>query len=182
MERRKAITPDIDRYLRYMYFNPKKSGSFSGITQFFNAVKEDGKYNLSKYMVAKWLRRNDVYTTTRKITSKFLRPTVTVSAIDATWEIDLADFSLYGAENNGYRYILVCIDVFSRYLWCVPLKSKFASDVIEGLKHILTTHGVEPEEGNKICLTIKCITSCNSAIMKGSGSHKGCLIDTHTVL
>ena len=43
-------------------------------------------------------------------------------------------------------------------------------------------YGVEPEEGNKICLTIKCITSCNSAIMKGSGSHKGCLIDTHTVL
>ena len=43
-------------------------------------------------------------------------------------------------------------------------------------------YGVEPEEGNKICLTIKCTTSCNSAIMKGSGSHKGCLIDTHTVL
>ena len=43
-------------------------------------------------------------------------------------------------------------------------------------------YGVEPEEGNKICLTIKCITSCNSTIMKGGGSHKGCLIDTHTVL
>ena len=43
-------------------------------------------------------------------------------------------------------------------------------------------YGVEPEEGNKICLTIKCITSCNSAIMKGSGSHKGCLIDAQTVL
>ena len=138
MERRKAITPDIDRYLRYMYFNPKKSGSFSGITQFYNAVKEDGKYNLSKYMVSKWLRRNDVYTTTRKITPKFLRPTVNVAAVDETWEIDLADFSLYASDNDGYKMVLVCIDIFSRYLWCRPLKSKSASDVIEGLKNIVS--------------------------------------------
>ena len=127
MERSKSITPDIDRYLRYMYFNPKKSGSFSGITQFYTAIKEDGKYNLSKYMVAKWLRKNDVYTTTRKITPKFLRPTVNVSGIDETWEIDLADFSLYASENDGYKFILVCIDVFSRYLWGIPIKSKFES-------------------------------------------------------
>ena len=40
-------------------------------------------------------------------------------------QVDLADFpKLQNPLNNNIRYLLVCIDVFSRYLWVVPLKSK----------------------------------------------------------
>ena len=69
--KRGKITPEIDGYLRSMYYNPDKSGSFSGITQFYNAVKADGKYDISIYMIGKWLRSNTVYTTTRKVTPNF---------------------------------------------------------------------------------------------------------------
>jgi hypothetical protein len=32
---------------------------------------------------------------------------------------------------EGYRYILVCIDTFTRFMWATPLKSKQAEDVAE---------------------------------------------------
>ena len=134
---RKKITANQDRYLRKLYFSPGKSGSFSGITQFYDAVKRDGKYNLSKHMVEKWLRGNDVYTTTRKTTPKFLRPSVIVISVDETWEIDLADLSQFAKENDGYKYILMCIDVFSRYLWARPLRSKYAEEVVKQLRSII---------------------------------------------
>ena len=133
----KKISADADRYLRAFYFNPAKRGSFTGITQFYSAIKADGKYDLSKHMIAKWLRSNDVYTTTRKTTPNFLRPVVVTIAIDETWEIDLADFSQFSSDNDGYKFILMCIDVFSRYLWARPLRTKLADDVVKQLKSIL---------------------------------------------
>lgn len=38
---------------------------------------------------------------------------------------------------SGLKYLLVCINVFSRYLQVVPLKAKSAKDTLEGLKQIL---------------------------------------------
>ena len=40
-------------------------------------------------------------------------------------QVDLADFpKLQNPLNNNNRYLLVCICVFSRYLWVLPLKTK----------------------------------------------------------
>ena len=50
-------------------------------------------------------------------------------------QVDLADFVKLKRYNGGYRYLLVCIDVFSRYLWLKPLKSKYELHI--PLKQIL---------------------------------------------
>lgn len=54
------------------------------------------------------------------------------------WCADLIDMRNYGDENNDYKYILVCIDVYSRYVWMKPLKSKSCDEVIRMLKDCLT--------------------------------------------
>lgn len=43
------------------------------------------------------------------------------------FQADLADVSSLSQENDGYRYLLVVIDVFARFLWIRPLRSKQAS-------------------------------------------------------
>lgn len=57
------------------------------------------------------------------------------------WCADLIDMRNYGDENNDYKYILVCIDVYSRYVWMKPLKSKSCDEVIRMLKDCLTDAG-----------------------------------------
>src|ERR1700722_10374979 len=38
--------------------------------------------------------------------------------------MDLADMQTKSRYNNGFKYILTVVDVFSRYGWAQPLKSK----------------------------------------------------------
>ena len=45
--------------------------------------------------------------------------------------IDLADFTRSAAENDGYRYCLVAVDVFTEMLWGVPIKNKKPEDATE---------------------------------------------------
>ena len=43
---------------------------------------------------------------------------------DNIWGVDLADMQLISKYNKGIRYILCAIDLFSKYVFVVPLKDK----------------------------------------------------------
>ena len=47
------------------------------------------------------------------------------------------DMTSYKASNNEYKYVLVIIDIFSRYLWTRPLKTKRANEVKTALENVL---------------------------------------------
>ena len=46
--------------------------------------------------------------------------------------------------NNGVRYLLMVIDVFSKFGWIEPLKNKKGETVVKALKNILKT-GKKPK-------------------------------------
>ena len=43
----------------------------------------------------------------------------------------------YADENDGYKYLLAVIDIFSRYGWVEPIKDKTAIQVISAFDKIL---------------------------------------------
>ena len=61
--------------------------------------------------------------------------------IDDTWTADLADFEKYKRINRGYRYILVVLDIFSRYAWARPLKQKTGVEVAHAFQDIFQKSG-----------------------------------------
>ena len=54
--------------------------------------------------------------------------------------MDLADMEKLSTFNSGYKWMLTCIDILSRYAWIVPIKSKTPQDVLEGIKKIFREH------------------------------------------
>ena len=68
-----------------------------------------------------------------------------VGGIDQQWQMDLADMQSMQKFNNGYRYLLVCIDVFSKYAWVIPLKNKTGLSLVKAFKVILSS-GRKPEK------------------------------------
>ena len=65
--------------------------------------------------------------------------------VDEIWSIDLADMIDYKISNNkGYRYIFIVIDNFSKYLWVIPLKNKYAETITKEFSNILTTSKRKP--------------------------------------
>ena len=56
-------------------------------------------------------------------------------------QIDLAGFTRSASENDGYRYCLVAVDVFTKMLWCVPIKNKKPEECVRAFKEVLDQIG-----------------------------------------
>jgi hypothetical protein len=82
------------------------------------------------------LQNQDNYSLQKPVCQTFEKARVIVSGIDHQFDADLADVSNISHENNGVKYLLVVIDIFSKYLWIQPLKNKRAKDVVNGFKLI----------------------------------------------
>ena len=57
-------------------------------------------------------------------------------------QLDIADFTRHAEENGRFRYGLAGVDVFSRYGWLVPMKTKQPNDVINAFEEIMMVVGV----------------------------------------
>jgi transposase InsO family protein len=59
-----------------------------------------------------------------------------VYGIDHQWQADLVDLGKLASYNKGFKYLLTCIDVLSRYAWIVPLKNKTGKTLKEAFQVI----------------------------------------------
>lgn len=126
----------MDDYLASIYFNPNHTASFTGPSQLYKTIKKEGVWDISLPQIKNWLSSQDAYTLHRKVIRKFPRNRVVVSGIGSQIDFDLADMSSFSKKNHGFTFILLGIDVFSRYLYTRAIKSKQAKDVAEALKSI----------------------------------------------
>ena len=125
-------------YLRKIYFNPQEPGSFEGVDKLYKCVKKDGKFNISRGRVKRWLQNQQSYSLNKHVDRKFQRGKVMVKGIGDQFDADLASMSDYAKDNNGYKYFLAVIDVFSRYAWIEPLKDKTADSIVKAFKKIIS--------------------------------------------
>ena len=92
---------------------------------------------LSKKKVAYFLHSKDSYTKYRHATRHFKRLPAFAKRINEIWCLDLAFMDKLSDTNNGVKYLLVCVDVFSRFVRVQPMKSKYSTDAVVALKKML---------------------------------------------
>lgn len=73
----------------------------------------------------------------RPVRRNYPRRRVIVRGLDETWQADLVDMSAYARYNLGYKYLLTVIDIFSKYAWAIPIKTKTGKDVAKAMKSVL---------------------------------------------
>ena len=65
----------------------------------------------------------------KPVINKFERKNIIVNHIDEIHSCDLVDMQKYSKMNNGFKYIFTNIDIFSKYAWTFPIKSKTIKDI-----------------------------------------------------
>ena len=121
--------------LKKLYLDSKFPGSYSGAYKFYQEVKNiHPKVTLKK--VNEFLKSQDAYTLHKRTRKPKFRRTLVFKPRDL-WQIDLLDMQKYSKENDGYRYICVIIDCFSRYVWVKPLKNKTGKATVKALALLL---------------------------------------------
>lgn len=94
----------------------------------------------------------------RPVRRKFPRRRTIIKGLDDLWQSDLGQLDLYAKSNKNFKYILIVIDCFSKYVWAKPLKTKSGEEVTKAFEDILkegripknlqTDHGKEYYNSN----------------------------------
>jgi hypothetical protein len=84
---------------------------------------------------------NEIHRNARK---NFIRRRTIIKGYRDLWQIDLAEMQQYAGENDGYRYILVCINCFSKFVYTRPIKNKTGIEVTNAMKSILKDASYTP--------------------------------------
>ena len=115
------------------YFEPKHPASFGGVENFKRHLKE----RIKSKDLKTWLSDKDAYTLHKPVRLKFRRRKTFALGIDDLWQADLADVSSLSKYNDKNKYLLTCIDVFSKYARVLPLKSKTGPALTEAFSIML---------------------------------------------
>ena len=57
---------------------------------------------------------------------------------DNIWDADLADVQSLSKYNKVIKYLLCAVDLFSKYVWLVPLKDKKGITIVNGFQKIIS--------------------------------------------
>ena len=112
------------------YYNARGVGSYGGVQPLSQKTK------LSPERVKEWLTTQDAYTLHKPVRYKFRRTRVIVAGPHQQWQADLIDMWSLSRYNRGFKFLLTCIDVFSKQAWVVPLKDKTGTTLVNAFESI----------------------------------------------
>ena len=72
----------------------------------------------------------------KPITRKFTKRRVFVKGVDEIWAADLVEMGRFSDWNKGIKYLLMVIDVFSKFGWIEPLQNKKGETVAAAFEKI----------------------------------------------
>ena len=88
----------------------------------------------------------------KPVRKNFPKRYVFVRNTDDIWGADLIDMRALSKENDDYKYVVMIIDVFSKYGWAVPIKYKTGDEVKKALESVFkkeTPRKIWSDEGNE---------------------------------
>ena len=114
-----------------VYTDPRAPGSFSNIR---TLRRYAGR---SERETKRYLAGRDAYTLHKPRRVRFPRRKTYSKGIADLYQVDLVDVTSLSPSNDGMRYLLTCIDVFSKRAWAVPIRTKSARDVTDAFEKIV---------------------------------------------
>lgn len=77
--------------------------------------------------------------------SKFKHRNVIAHEIDEVWSCDLMDMINLSSFNDGYKYSLNVVDVFSKFAWSIPIKDKYGRSIVSAFQDLFSKTNRKPK-------------------------------------
>lgn len=112
----------ISKALKDVYYEP---GGFVGAKKLQERLKSKG-INTTVKFISEWLKKQSTHTLTVK--PKKIQQYLSFTS-NSPNDKHVADLAFFRHQSNGYKGILIVIDVYSRYACVLPFKSKTAESI-----------------------------------------------------
>ena len=126
-------------YLSSIYYDPKNAGAYGGVEKLYRAVRKDGKFVLGRSKIRNWLLKQEDYAVHRETRSKFKRRRGVAPFVDYQWDVDTANMASYRKANDGFAYFVLAIDILSKFVWTVPMRTTTGQEMVEALTQIFAS-------------------------------------------
>ncbi len=131
----------IEKKILRLWRSPDFSGAFSGALNFKNALEFEKGIKIPIRDLYTILRKDPDYVLELKQKRKrFERREMKVHGVSILWQADLAIMP----SHDNYSAFLLCVDVFSRHIFCEPLKNKSAVTVRKAFRKIFRESKLKP--------------------------------------
>ena len=141
-------------------------------------------FAISEKRAKRLLEKKDGYTLHREYKQPSIYNPYYVHNRREEMQADLIDVSQLAEQNDGIRFLLVIIDIFTKFTWVIPLKTKKATDMKEAFTIWLSNLDVSPEKimtdnGNefKNRLVRQIFQDHNIEWMSAHGTLKACIAE-----
>jgi transposase InsO family protein len=107
-----------------------------GRDSFFNKLRD--KYaNITRVESFEFLRKQEIYQMhLQQPRERVVKPNIE-KKINSRFQMDHVDLKKYEEDNDGYKFLFVVVDVFSRYAWVKATYGKGSKEVVDCLREIL---------------------------------------------
>ena len=124
------------------YFYDVNTGYVSA-NKLYQKMRDD-KYNVTRKQIKKFYDNQEVNQTTKThpIKSDRVFSSITASKYGSNYQIDIIVYDRF--EFHKYKYILCCVDLYSRYASCRAMTNKRNDTILEEIKSIFDEMG-KPE-------------------------------------
>ena len=82
---------------------------------------------------------------TNQLTRNFSKRSVISNGIDEIWAVDMVDMQKFSEWNKGVKYLVMVIDLFSKYGWIKPLRDKRSETVSKAFDEMFETSKRKPK-------------------------------------
>ena len=115
-----------------------RNNNYPGAERLTKLVKEKhpSKY-IGKHQIIKFLSEQTASQTFKEKRKSKPKGHIVANIVNELWQMDIFDLSRYEKNNDGFRYLLACVDVFSRKAYVKPMKNKDTSTVIDAFTNII---------------------------------------------
>jgi len=143
-----VATEDIDAVLKQLMLNIATAYHSRDSLYYYC---QDHFIGISQADCMRWLKDREWYQLQQTQASSRVKAPVVSTHRNHIWQIDHAEpiindasedkKAVLAAGNGGYRYLFNVVDHFTRYLWCIPTKTRGESEYLPALKQIIKAHG-----------------------------------------
>ena len=119
--------------------------NFPSVNKLYTLLRDD-KHDVKKKDIEDYLNKKEevqIFKEAKKSKKKLGH--ITSMQPNFSWQIDIYYLMKYYKANKGFKYILACIDIFTRKLYCIPMKNKDNDEVKLALKLLFKEAGVYPD-------------------------------------
>jgi len=125
----------MDIALQSIYTDLSSSGGYGGINRLYREARKRG-IAVTQSAVRQFLQREKEYTLQKPSRHRFPREKTKTLGIDFIHQTDTMDMVKFYWWNNHFKYIILIVDVLSRFVWVMAVKNKRGPTMASAFKTI----------------------------------------------